>query len=453
MYIRTYKLKHNANEQKLDVLMETLKEYQNAACKVSSKQWYQFFTTGKFNKYEATLLKQVETPLSARYKQTVQHQVGATLNSFISNRKNDFRKVVYKSSLSEDQKKALYKVNNQNKWFERENLLARKIFKKILSKHNIPNFSKCNMLLNANQITIEKSKTGTFDYWAKVSTLIKGKPIYIPLLSNKFFDSKEHGTLCKALQVNCNREGLLSFSLIKQFEQEEYFPETESIGLDLGLEVLYTTDKGDLLGRNFYKILQRYDQQISALACNRQKQGLKTRSPRYDRLVGRLRNFLKNEINRVLNRVVTLYKPMQIVIERLNFQGARLSRRLNRLLSNFGKGIISKKLESLIEQFGINILEVNPAYTSQACSSCHHTEKANRPERSKFQCKVCFLQIHADVNAARNILYRRSDKVLASIYTHKHTILQRLRKLAQERFTKRCHSPAVFLMDEMPAGW
>jgi hypothetical protein len=59
------------------------------------------------------------------------------------------------------------------------------------------------------------------------------------------------------------------------------------------------------------------------------------------------------------------------VVERLNFQNAPgrsfqdLSRRMNRLLSIFGKAIVTRKFADLHERYGIVINEQNPAYTSQ----------------------------------------------------------------------------------------
>jgi transposase len=46
---------------------------------------------------------------------------------------------------------------------------------------------------------------------------------------------------------------------------------------------------------------------------------------------------------------------------------------------------------------------VNPAYTSQRCSSCEHVAKRNGHEQ-RFGCVSCGFTAHADVNAARNIL-------------------------------------------------
>ena len=54
---------------------------------------------------------------------------------------------------------------------------------------------------------------------------------------------------------------------------------------------------------------------------------------------------------------------------------------------------------------GIELDFVSPAYTSQGCSRCGHTEKANR-NGFEFRCKSCNWQDNADRNGAWNIASR-----------------------------------------------
>nr|WP_227357674.1 transposase [Haladaptatus salinisoli] len=53
--------------------------------------------------------------------------------------------------------------------------------------------------------------------------------------------------------------------------------------------------------------------------------------------------------------------------------------------------------------FGISTKQVDPAYTSQRCSKCGHTERGNRPKQERFCCRKCGYEVHADYNAAKNI--------------------------------------------------
>ncbi|NVI90043.1 IS200/IS605 family element transposase accessory protein TnpB [Actinomadura sp. BRA 177] len=52
---------------------------------------------------------------------------------------------------------------------------------------------------------------------------------------------------------------------------------------------------------------------------------------------------------------------------------------------------------------GVPFIEVDPAYTSQRCPRCGHTERANRPARDHFCCRRCGLAGPADVVAGVNV--------------------------------------------------
>ena len=49
------------------------------------------------------------------------------------------------------------------------------------------------------------------------------------------------------------------------------------------------------------------------------------------------------------------------------------------------------------------VVLVDPAYTSQRCSACGHTERRNRKSQAEFCCVACDHQLGADYNAAINI--------------------------------------------------
>lgn len=59
-------------------------------------------------------------------------------------------------------------------------------------------------------------------------------------------------------------------------------------------------------------------------------------------------------------------------------------------------------LRNKLEEVGGTLVKVNPAYTSQCCHKCGHTQAENRQDE-KFQCVKCGHKDHADINAAKNI--------------------------------------------------
>ncbi|RUM49796.1 MAG: transposase [Hydrogenothermus sp.] len=448
MPIRAYKHKHDANKGKIETVKQILKEYRKTAQDISKLQWQIFFKEGKFNKNQN--IKHISSKLSERYKQTCQYQVVSILNSYISNRQNDFVEIVYNSNLDENTKFILLTINKSKAWFN-EKLkeaklkdkktkkvvktlpiekhhykLVRKIIKQTFKKNKFPTFKHISMQLDQKVAKIEKKKEGKakeFDYWIKLSTLEKGKPIYLPVYKNSYFESKE-GKHLNFLQIN-EKENDIEVVFLKDLPKKtNYTPQKEKISIDIGLKALFAVNTGDLYGRQFHKYLKHYDRIITQLQANLQKQGIKpSESKRYKELNRKIKEYIKNEINRLLNRIFKIYQPKEIVIENLNFQNSELSPQLNRLLNRFGMKIIKQKLKDFEERFEIKITYVNPEYTSQTCSSCGYVDKRNRKTQDKFECLMCGKKINADVNASRNIGVRSSNPMK---FLKRRTVLRML---------------------------
>ena len=60
-----------------------------------------------------------------------------------------------------------------------------------------------------------------------------------------------------------------------------------------------------------------------------------------------------------------------------------------------------------------HLLTVDPRHTSQTCHQCRHVAAGNRPSQAVFRCQRCDFHLHADHNAALNILVRYVDRIVA----------------------------------------
>lgn len=434
--IRTYNHKHDINKEKQEKVLSVLRAYRKSCTIISRHQWRLLYQADGIDKMIET--KNIITPVSERYKRNCCYQVDGSLKSFIANRQNDFVKMIFNSSIDSKTRKHLFQINRRRLWFKKahekftseELFLARKIFKRILAKHRKPSFRHANMLLNKNVaeiITADKTRSSEFDYWIKLATLEKGKPIMLPIRKNPYFE-KLSGEIQQAVQINFGEKKEITIGLMKDLPSKHIVFKKDIISIDIGLKNLFVLNNGDIFGRNFYLKLKHYDFILTELAKNRQRQGFKTKSKKYTLLVKRLKSWIKNEVRRLLNRIVKLYAPKKIVIERLDFRNQNISKWMNRLLCNFGKGEIIKKLDSLEEEFGITYQEIPAPYTSQECPNpeCGYVDEKNRPSQEKFCCKNCGYTRNADVVGSRNGLARSSDKELSVIYLSKKVILQTL---------------------------
>ncbi|MGB9873754.1 MAG: hypothetical protein ACPLRS_02155 [Hydrogenobacter sp.] len=275
--IRAYLYPCFPNKGKTHKIEQVLKEYRKTAQEIAKLQWNEFFKTGKFNRY--LKLKKLESPLSERYKQTCQWQVVGVLEGFLSCIQEEFERIVYKSNLPQRTKRVLIAINSRKAWFNKtlktihwfekgqnieyevsqeELLLAGKIFKHILNKWRKPSFKNISMHLDSKVAVVEENqKSKSYDKWLKISTLGKGKPVLIPLKNNAYAEGVE-GEFLNFYQVQVEN-GKLLVRLIKEIRKREYRPVVPEIAIDLGLNPLFATDRGDLIGRRVLEFLIKLD--------------------------------------------------------------------------------------------------------------------------------------------------------------------------------------------------
>jgi putative transposase len=106
----------------------------------------------------------------------------------------------------------------------------------------------------------------------------------------------------------------------------------------------------------------------------------------------------------------------EVVIEDLktaNMTAAGPRKRgLNRAILNQGWHIFESTLAYKLDERGGALIKIHPAYTSQTCSACGTIDRESRESQASFVCRHCGFAIHADHNAALNILRLGSTQSL-----------------------------------------
>lgn len=439
--LRTGLHKSPINQGKKAAVTALHRAYQDTAHRLANGQWRLLFENGRLDK-NAKL--RVSSVLSARYIQTCQYQVVAVLAGYLGNCAEMFKRAVRGASLSQEVQVQLLYLNKYKLWYKKEVKmqgvslpvevlrLARNIMRGVFKRCRKPRVSGINLALDEKVATLEVADTAsTFPYWVKLSTLQAGKPIRLPVAANPWFAGIQ-GEVKAFVQLNRLENGDYVVGVIKEINASPYQPKLDMLGLDVGMNVLLATSEGDLLGQGVFDKLVRWDTALTRLARNRQKAGLPVRSRRYDSQVSRMRAFLKNEVHRTLRAALLKHRPACVSVEVLDFRSPRLSRRMNRLVQNFGRSVFNDALAKFSEEYGFEVADENPAYSSKACSQCHYVDDRNR-EGDRFCCLHCGYHTHADVNAANNHAQRarfsrRSGCVNASKYVKREAILQSLVK-------------------------
>jgi putative transposase len=394
--------------------------------------------------------------LGSAQQQMVRAQALGMVGSWLSNRVNDFREIVSArytpsrwkghvrdrfQSLPDDAqarhaaaldilRHELYAINLKKAWLldtsvvvtrqtddgdevpvsDQSRKLAKTMFMGLMQRHKWPRFQSLCMKMDHRLAKVEIAERGLFPYWITIS-FKKEKtrlPVYGWGRDGQGLDRR--GQLGRSVNIFLSKTGALQCALTRDVTEEytasaaAYEPKMDVLGLDFGLTTLFATSDGDLLGRDYMRKLAPLIAKADAIAAKLQRAGVRPgRDPSYRAAIEAVQGFLQTEINRVLNKVVAQKRPRVLVVERLNFKAAGLGRRMNRILSSCGRNVVAKKLLDLKERFGIEVHEIDPAYSSKSCSGCGYVDPRNRTKQDTFHCRACGKKLHADVNAARNL--------------------------------------------------
>ncbi len=294
---------------------------------------------------------------------------------------------------------------------------------------NKPVLRNVTIQANANVVVIELSRSPEFDYWLRVSTLEKGKPVRLPVrLYDKARQTLKEGTLCSGVTLN-RRNGHWYATFVVDIPSAKPDLGEHKVGVDIGIANAHTTSDGQQFGQ-FSEPLKRRVEQATEKRQRKQKlnaclerKGLPTVSL-FDH---KHSTYARNEIGRALNDfIATLSFDDVVVLEKLNIQGMRFkSRRMNRILSAAQLGYLTRRLREKLDYAHIRYGSVPAAYSSQECAACGYVDRKNRPTQTQFDCLWCGYADHADVNAGKVLVKRFGDTELRTVgdYREVKTIL------------------------------
>lgn len=429
-------LKHHANRAKIDQV-EDLIHWFISACAVCKTEKIRHLRAGgklqRFSKHQWTIGK--PDVFSARMFKSVENVVDAALRSWQETSVIAGRRIISEwreqdTKLSGDDFIALYTLNKAKRWWVEEAGYAKhreRLITEILKRNPFPVLDGKSVTLDSIVCDVVDAEQSRHETWLEIRGF-KGTRIVLPVEKTSYFNSEmTKGKECGVTQLHLDRGGNLVIHRVVEKANVPLRQEGRDIGIDWGLNNLVATSEGQLLGLALYPWLKERDEELLALTKSLQRQGIKPRSSkRYRALQRRIRQYVKNEVGRVLNRLAE-QDIRSITCEDLDFRGKGLSRRLRVIVSRAGRSAFKQKLADLTESHGIEVHNVNPAYTSKQCSGCGLVADKQR-NGSSFQCLHCGKRMHSDVNAAKNIIGRRSAPDDGFRYWSKESILEYLNR-------------------------
>ena len=385
--------------------------------------------------------------LPARYwKLALQDAIG-NIKSGWSNTKNEIRTAAYNNEhLSTDDRyyinyilsanKLYYNVLNNisldiPKKFEGKNLNI-KYLNNLIKRYTRRYKGKVPYTNKINSFSIDTglyrySKNNANENYIYITSMETRKRIPI-----KLRDSNKYNKILKIKII----DNVVRINIPLEVESKENTNEN-IIGIDKGYRYLLATSNGNLYGEKLNYYLSKETERLSDKNKNRNRFFALRRKYLEEGNTKKAENILKNNlgkkkyrnnknkhnetvksyINKNINEFIKSEKPKEVVMENLDFVSwdDRYPKSVKRKLSRWIKGYIRDRLEYKFKLSSIEFTYINPAYTSQICSKCGRFGIRNV---DLFTCDNCG-EIHADINASKNILERKYDKEIKMFTSYK----------------------------------
>jgi IS605 OrfB family transposase len=247
------------------------------------------------------------------------------------------------------------------------------------------------MSISSTIARLEGASSATeFDAWLILGSIGKGIRLDIPI---RFHD--HYNRLCvrgKRLNAYVITSDYIQFAF--EVETGEKRTKGKSVGVDTGINALATLSDGRQLGTDIKFLIEQ---------IKRCRYGSKRQQ--------KLRRALKQRMDEIAKQIVQDPDLRLLVTEDLKKLNKntktkrRLVKTMRRSLGIWAYRYWLGRLQMSCEDNRVVFRSVNPAYTSQKCSNCGHTERRNR-SGELFLCQGCGHTDNADANASRNILER-----------------------------------------------
>jgi putative transposase len=220
-----------------------------------------------------------------------------------------------------------------------------------------------------------------------------------------FLCSSEHKALLQGKKGQTDlllRDGAFYLSCAVTVAEAEPFTPEGVIGIDLGIVNIATDSEGNQhTGEAVKRVRKRYRR------LRQELQAKKTRSARKRMAKSRHKEsrFVR-DVNHCISKAlvgmaITRKKALAVeMLQGIRARGNRLNRAMRTELNNWSFAQLKSFLAYKCRRAGVPLIEVDARYSSQQCSRCAHTERANRASQAEFCCRYCCFQSNADVNAA-----------------------------------------------------
>ncbi|OLS25385.1 MAG: hypothetical protein HeimC2_18420 [Candidatus Heimdallarchaeota archaeon LC_2] len=307
-------------------------------------------------------------------------------------------------------------INGKNKGVDV--LLSQK--KRIMRKQTSKKKKKKNKIMKLPQVKFSSIIPLRYDYrcstihleqrYVSLATISKrvNLTFEIPKYYSKFIDWK-----FKSFELVYIHKRFFIHFVVEKTVSPEFLDSPHSglfVGIDRGMRHLAVSSQNQFYSGSR---LRASKDKYFRLKRSLQKKGTPSAKSKLKDSSGREKRFQK-DMNHCITKDIISKIPANstIILEDLSYIRKTTKRRRKTRSSREFHSWAFYQFQMFLDykaiEKNIEIIYVNPAYTSQECSSCGYILKSNR-NGSNFLCKKCNFSLNADLNASHNIKSRMFD--------------------------------------------
>lgn len=367
-----------------------------------------------------------KTVFGKSYSAYIENRMNEDMDGFLSNNVAQTRQFVT-NQYNTDKKKGLLKGNVAISTFKRENPLI--IHNGSFKLRNINSYAVEIGLFNKEKQKEMNVKRINFN----IDKIDNSKKQTINKIINGEY---KQGSAQLKVTDKGKIELIISFSF--EIKKDNRLLENKILGVDLGVTNVATMSVYDTTLEEWERLsykesiidgteLIHYRQKIEArnkqmsiasknVGTGRIGHGYKTRMKPLEKTrnkVNKFRDTYNHKTSRYIVDLALKYKCAIIQMEDLSGFSEEQS---ESLLRNWSYYDLQQKVKYKADEVGIEVIFVNPKYTSKRCSKCGNIHLENRDcknNQSKFECKMCGYKENADINASKNISIPFIDEIIS----------------------------------------
>lgn len=180
---------------------------------------------------------------------------------------------------------------------------------------------------------------------------------------------------------------------------------TNKIGLSAGIQHMFTTDKGNIYGKQFGELHTELAEYMSgANRTYRREKDNNAGRKKYRAHKARLDAKLETYVNQEINRMIAQERPCVIYVPRLpQSSTVGYNGKINYSVTVWKKGFVRERLAQKCRENSIELVEVPAKTIGTECSGCGALGKFSK---EVFKCESCGYEADKKINAARNAIKR-----------------------------------------------